>query len=762
MRSKFPKNEAALPSAKKDEVGNIVTKHGELKRLYLKTFTNRLRNRPMKSDMSEIRDMKIQLFDLRLELATKRKSKPWSLANLESVLKGLKKEKARDPSNWCNELFMSDVAGMSLKLSLLHILNRMKDENCFPDFARLADVTTIYKGKGAKCDLENDRGIFVVSVIRSILMKLIYKDYYSILDSSMSDSQIGGRKNKNIRNHVWILNAIIVDVVSSKSKTSVDVCIYDYKQCFDSLWLEECMNDVYSGGLQDDKFSLLYNVNKTVNLAVKTPVGKTSYRTINNVITQGDIFGPMFCSKQVDTFGKECLQEQKYTYLYRGEVEIPPLSMVDDLLFVAECGFKTAMSHGFITSKTDSKKLQFGGKKCKKLHVGKNHENFKCTDLSVDKWEEISIGGEIVDTCEEKEMIKSVTEEKYLGDVVSRDGRNIKNIKARVAKGKGIVSRILNVLEGIPLGPYYFEIAMMLRTSLLVSSMLCNSEAWYNLTKAELNLLESIDIQFLKVVLKAPKSTPTESLYLELGIVPFRNIIQQRRILFLHYILNQSSDSLIFKCFESQQKSTNKKDWSKQIVRDIDELKLNLSLSEVKEMTNLEIKNVLKIAVKRKAFEELLKRKESHSKMINLEYKSLNMQNYLKSSNENLTQRDAQDIFLLRTRMFDVKSNYKNKYEVLLCEACEENEETQEHFYKCEALESKWKVEFKEIWKNKVENQIQIMKICRENQLKRNQRKERKIAKLRKSCDSFCVHKMHETTFVCLFAIDNFCLHYYN
>ena len=65
----------------------------------------------------------------------------------------------------------------------------------------------------------------------------------------MSDSQIGGRINKNIRNHAWILNAIIVDVVSSKSKTAVDVCIYDYKQCFDSLWLKECMNDVYSGGL---------------------------------------------------------------------------------------------------------------------------------------------------------------------------------------------------------------------------------------------------------------------------------------------------------------------------------------------------------------------------------------------------------------------------------------------------------------------------------------------------------------------------------
>ena len=35
-----------------------------------------------------------------------------------------------------------------------------------------------------------------------------------------------------------------------------------------------------------------------------------------------------------------------------------------------------------------------------------------------------------------------------------------------------------------------------------------------------------------------------------------------------------------------------------------------------------------------------------------------------------------------------------------------------------------------------------------------------KIAKLRRSCDSFCVHKLQETTFVCNIAIDKFCLHY--
>ena len=203
---------------------------------------------------------------------------------------------------------------------------------------RLADISTIYKGKGSKKELINERGIFVVTILRSILMKLIYFDYYLLLDQSMSDSQIGARKGKNIRNHLWIVHGVISDVLSTKMKKPIDIQIFDYRQCFDSLWLKECLNDFYSAGVQDDKFALLYNANSNVNIAVRTPVGRTSRESIKNVITQGDIFGPLFCSKQVDTFGQECLNENKHTYVYRGEVEIPPLSMVDDLLGISECG----------------------------------------------------------------------------------------------------------------------------------------------------------------------------------------------------------------------------------------------------------------------------------------------------------------------------------------------------------------------------------------------------------------------------------------
>ena len=182
----------------------------------------------------------------------------------------------------------------------------MKTENYIPDFIRYADVATIYKGKGEKCNLENDRGIFLVTTFRSILMRLIYKDKYEIIDSNMSDSQVGGRKGKNVRNHIWILNGIICDVLSTKKKTPVDIQIFDYRQCFDSLWLQECLNDMYNRGVKDDKLSLLFNINTQVKVAVKTPVGKSKRESIYNVITQGDVFGPILCSNQVDKIGKEC------------------------------------------------------------------------------------------------------------------------------------------------------------------------------------------------------------------------------------------------------------------------------------------------------------------------------------------------------------------------------------------------------------------------------------------------------------------------
>ena len=520
-----------------------------------------------------------------------------------------------------------------------------------------------------------------------------------------------------------MLNSIICDTLSAKSKKPIDIQIYDYKQCFDSLWLEECLNDMYSGGLKDDRFNLLHNANTLVNIAVRTPVGKTDTGSIENVVIQGDVFGPMLCSKQVDMFGKECMKEQKYTYLYKGEIEIPPLSMVDDIICISECGYKSAMVNSYIQCKTSSKKLQFGATKCKKIHIGKNREDFKCHPLFVDSWEENEIKNDengkitIEDVCLGQEIMEEKDEEKYLGDIISKDGRNIKNIQARVNKGKGIVRKILNVLEGIPFGKLYFQVAILLRNSLLVSSILCNSEVWFNLTNSELDLLETVDLVLLRSILGVPKSTPKEMLFLELGVLPLRNIIRQRRLNFLHYILNQGADSMIFKVFEKQCKNRTKKDWVSTVLADLELVGLNVTFADIQLMSKAKWKNIVKRSISEKALENLETRKQMHSKVKELKHTKLEIQNYFLPNGYKMSKEEIQLIFKIRSRVIKVKKNLQGMYDTYECGVCLEEEESQKHIYEC-----------KEIWKMKENNDEKIPDY--ENIMNGNVREKLEVARI--------------------------------
>ena len=133
-----------------------------------------------------------------------------------------------------------------------------------------------------KLDLNNWRGIFVCSVLRTILMKLIYGRTYDKVVCNMTDSQIGARRNKSVRNHLFVLNCIISDVMSSNKKTPVDFSIMDFKQMFDTEELSTVLNTFYEAGVKDDMFYLINETNKTVTFAVKTPTGMTEHKTIQN------------------------------------------------------------------------------------------------------------------------------------------------------------------------------------------------------------------------------------------------------------------------------------------------------------------------------------------------------------------------------------------------------------------------------------------------------------------------------------------------
>ena len=85
----------------------------------------------------------------------------------------------------------------------------------------------------------------------------------------------------------------------------------DYKQCFDSLWLEECINDLFEAGITDEKLALIYKLISVNQVAVKTPFGLTESRRVEKIVLQGDVLGPLECSVTVDTFWQGVYRRRK-------------------------------------------------------------------------------------------------------------------------------------------------------------------------------------------------------------------------------------------------------------------------------------------------------------------------------------------------------------------------------------------------------------------------------------------------------------------
>ena len=205
------------PMAKLDLKGNLITEPDSLKNLYLDTYKDRLKNRDIADGLEDIRCLKEDLWSRRLKLAEKQKTPDWTMNQLDKVLKSLKPNKARGPDGLINELFHPNIAGTDLKNSVLKLMNQIKTTQKVPKMLKSPNITSLYKNKGSKKDLNNDRGIFMLNVLRTILDKLIYFDSYDDIDQEMSDSNIGGRKKKNISNHIFIVNGIINEAKNYKN-----------------------------------------------------------------------------------------------------------------------------------------------------------------------------------------------------------------------------------------------------------------------------------------------------------------------------------------------------------------------------------------------------------------------------------------------------------------------------------------------------------------------------------------------------------------
>ena len=214
-------------------------------------------------------------------------------------------------------------------------------------------------------------------------------------------------------------------------------------------------------------------MNETAQVAIRTPWGLTERETMKNIVMQGTVWGSLFCTGTMDKLGKLKYSNEEMLFKYKGTVGVPALEMVDDVVDIQKCDINAIKSNAVINSFMEHKKLTLSKSKCHKIHCGK--KNLFCPDLEV-----------------HKENMHETEEEKYLGDYINKNAKHATTVSRRRAKGFGIISDIIQILDHIKDSKRRIKIGLQLRQAWFVNSLLVNVEAWHNVLKKKTQMFSQI------------------------------------------------------------------------------------------------------------------------------------------------------------------------------------------------------------------------------------------------------------------------------
>ena len=185
----------------------------------------------------------------------------------------------------------------------------------------------------------------------------------------------------------------------------------------------------------------------------------------------------------------------------------------------------------------------------------------------------------------------------------------------------------------------------------------------------------------LRDLVKTECSSPRHLLYLELGIIPARYVIKHRKIMHLKHILSRDNNSLLRKVFNAQVKVPSKGDWTSDVRNVIKDLKINKTFEEIEAISKSNLAKIVKLAVKKNAFEYLIAIQKQKQKGRHIKYTHFQLQPYL-STIENIDLKSQREIFSLRTQMNHIPANFCSSSQVQKCEKCN-SEMNNFHLFEC-------------------------------------------------------------------------------
>ena len=522
---------------------------------YEKEFQSRLSLREIDDSLKDFEERSNSLLKLIIEEGYQNPDEPdFTREELDLAIQSLNNG---SPGEDLLHAKVVKASGSGFRNSFLKLVNQMKNsrENG-PQQLDDVMITALHK-KGSKKHLVNKRGIFLTSVLAKVIEKLI-KARINPNKKKVNPLQFGSTKNKSPADSTFILRGVLNH--ARYVKKPVYLLAYDFTQCFDSLWLEDCLLSLWDLGVSNQLIGMMFKMNQYANVTVNTPHGPTEKFGVERIVKQGTVLGPDLCS--CSTAEMAC---ENVGGVGVGTFNVGALLYVDDMILLCTDDVEATETHLKAIGFSCKKRLKFSHKKCFLLIAFKKKHN-------------------VVPALEIDGSPVSVTSTvKVLGDWFNEKGNNKDLINDRVERGNACIVNSMSLCNELSLGRYTLITLIVLYGSVFLQSVLFNSQAWSDIKNTELERLQVLQLKYLKRSVKVPSSCPNAGTFLEFGVLPIEGVIHCRQLCFLHHILTLEASDPVYRMYVELKSFEHETNWA----NDVKELLIRYNITSDEQVIKL-------------------------------------------------------------------------------------------------------------------------------------------------------------------------------
>ena len=371
---------------------------------------------------------------------------------------------------------MIEAAGDVAISKILGLANRIYESGEMPQSMKESEFIVIPKREGA-VDCEKHRTISIMSQVGKIILKVVGRRIKTRLEERVDEEQFGFRKGKGTRDAIFLLRTVIER--SLEKQRDIFMCFVDFEKAFDTVVHEPLMDTLQSFGVDGRDARMIAKLYWEQRAVVKVENERSDWVDIERGVRQGCVLSPDLFSMYTQIVMEELAEVEGVRI---GGKNLNNIRYADDMVMIADSEGKLQILIDKLHEKCLEKGLRINRSKTEVMGITKRNELLP------------------VNVTMEGVQITQSRKFRYLGSLISEDGRCDTEIMTRIAISKSNFGKMRNLLTNLGLS---IELRVRVLKTYIWSVLLYGCESW-TINATMRRKLEAAEMWMLRRMLRVP------------------------------------------------------------------------------------------------------------------------------------------------------------------------------------------------------------------------------------------------------------------